>query len=437
MEHKNTWQDIDFKDLYPNRKRGLVVGMSFPRNDGNLGLEPSILSVLPQGDNVIYDPSNNDYHDGDVEYYLCSVYISGVEEFKEWAQRHDKRKIVVGGYHPTSFPSDFKNDAWKIVQGPCDDFYATIGQDGQVVSGISTYKYIPRYDLYSIKSNQQIIPGKKPNDICSSINTSIGCPYKCDFCCSPVMCPKLVSKPIELVEREVDYFKTLPTFDQPQWLFIRDENFPLQRDWKERLKLISKIGAKIYMFASANLLQKWEDVVYLQQNGVYMVCLGLEDVTVSYSKNKKLENAISMLKKVGIFTYLSFIVNPLEVIGREAGENYYGKLMQAFHDLKPEMVCGNFLMPFPGTKMWDQYYAYVSKDDYKYYDSKTPFMIRNEVLREKMKFYMFWYQWKYYTSDFYQKEVRHFYQEDTLHLRFEELNEHFRKKYYRYWDVRC
>lgn len=433
MEHKNTWQEIAFTDLFPNRQRNLVVGMSFPRNDGNLGLEPSILSVLPYGENVIYCEDNRDFNDDDVEYYLCSVYIAGVEEFKEWAQRHDKNKIIVGGYHPTSFPNDFKNDAYKIVQGPCDDIYETINQPGQVVSGVSTYNRLPRYDLYDITKNQQIIPDKKPDDICTSINTSIGCPYKCDFCCSPVMCPKLVSKPLELVKAEARVLRGY----QPKWIFIRDENFPLQKDWKERLKAIYLTGARIYMFASANLLQNEEDVKFMACHGVYMICLGLEDVTQCYGKNKKLAEAIKLLKKYNIYTYLSFIVNPLAVIGREEGNHYYSKLMEAFYDLKPEMVCGNFLMPFPGTKMWDKYYAYVSKEDYKYYDSKTPFLARNEVLREKMKFFMFWYQYQYFTSATYNNEVREFAVGDTLHLRFKELNEYFKSVYYRNWNLRC
>jgi len=433
MEHKNTWQNVDFVDIFPNRKRDLIVGLSFPRNDGNLGLEPSILSVLPYGQNVIYCPDNRDFNDEDVQYYLCSVYISGVEEFKSWAQRHDKNKIIVGGYHPTSFPEEFKNDAYKIVQGPCDDFLKSIEQVGQIVGGVCNYNKVPRFDLYDIKANQQIIPDKKLEDICTSINTSIGCPYKCDFCCSPVMCPKLVSKPIELVEAEAACLK----IQDPKWIFIRDENFPLQKDWKARLKLIKNIGAKIYMFASANLLTKEDDVKFLADNNVYMICLGIEDVTKSYSKNRKLSDAIKLLKKYGIYTYLSFIVNPLTVIGREEGKYYYGKLMEAFYELKPEMVCGNFLMPFPGTKLWDQYYAYVSKEDYKYYDSKTPFLIRNETLKEKMKFYMFWYQWTYYTSEVYSNEVREFKVEDTLHLRFEELYRNFKSKYYRHWNVRC
>ncbi len=168
-----------------------------------------------------------------------------------------------------------------------------------------------------------------------------------------------------------------------------------------------------------------------------MVCLGLEDPTKDYAKNRNLDMVASYLKNSGIYMYLSFIVNPLEIVGKEAGEAFYTKLMERFRELAPEMVCGNFLMPFRGTGLWDKYFQFVGPEDYRYYDSKTPFLVRNPVLREKMKFYMFWYQWQYFTSDFYRDNVRRFDTGDTLHLRFEELYREFMPRYERIWNVRA
>lgn len=299
------------------------------------------------------------------------------------------------------------------------------------MTGITNHKKIPRYDLYDVRWNQQIIPDKKKDDIVTSINTSQGCPYRCDFCCTPIMSPKLKSKPIPLVEKEVDYLKTL----DPKFLFIRDENFTVQKDWRERLKIISDTGAKIYLFASANTLNP-EDIEYMANHNVYMTCLGLEDITVKYKKNENLDEVVKNLKENDIYTYLSFIVNPLKIVSREKGKEFYDDLMKRFHELAPEMVCGNFLMPFRGTKLWDEYYALVSPEDYKRYDTKTAFLVRNPIVQEKMQFFMFWYQWLYYNSDFYNKEVRKFDVHDTLHERFLELYEQFRPRYERLWNVR-
>ncbi len=433
-----TWKPVDFSDLSLLRKKNRVIGMSFPRQDAALGLEPSILTVLPDGDNVEYDPINRLYNDEDVLFYLCSVYISGYDEFVIWAGKHDKNKIVVGGYQPTTFPEEFTSHAWKVVRGPCDNFYVTIAQEGQVVDGICTYDRLPRRDLYDIyKLNQQIIPDKRVEDVVVSINTSLGCSQTpaCDFCCTPIMCPKLISKPIDLVTKEA---QALAIF-KPRFCFIRDENFTMQADWQRRLAIIHEAlpETKLYLFASANTITSQLKADYMVRKGVYMVCLGLEDPTKDYAKNRNLDMVASYLKNSGIYMYLSFIVNPLEIVGKEAGEAFYTKLMERFRELAPEMVCGNFLMPFRGTGLWDKYFQFVGPEDYRYYDSKTPFLVRNPVLREKMKFYMFWYQWQYFTSDFYRDNVRRFDTGDTLHLRFEELYREFMPRYERIWNVRA
>ena len=446
METK-TWKNVEFENVFVNRKKDRIIGLTFPASNKNLGLEPSILSVLPPDKECEYSMENIDFNDDDVQYYVCSVYIAGMDEFKVWAAKHDRNKIIVGGYHPTMFPEDFKNYAHKIVIGPCDSggFWETVSPQTewdrqmngpnrnkqQIVNGICEHTEVPRYDLFDITFNQQIIPDKKQDDICTSINTSIGCPMKCDFCCSPIMCPKLVSKPIELVERET----ALLGSHKPKWLFIRDENFPMQKDWKERLKLIEKTGAKIYLFSSANYVTE-ESSKFMAEHNVYMICLGLENINTEYKKNKNLDKAVGYLKKYGIYTYLSFIVNPLEIIGQDEGKEYYNRLMKRFFELKPEMVTGNFLMPFRGTALWDQYYAYVSESDYKDYDSKSAFLVKNDVLRKKMEFYLFYYQWMYYTSDEY-RLIRNFTCNDTLHARFEELCKEFRVKYERLWNVRA
>lgn len=271
----------------------VILLMTFPIQDKNLGLEPSILTVvssLTEFDGrliYIYDNDTIKYEineDYNICSYLCSVYISGLEDFKNWAKYRDKEKIIVGGYEPTLNPEEFENYSSRIILGPCDDLSETLlSQSGKIVKGITSFKNIPRYDLYDIKLNQQIIPDKNPEDIVVSINTSMGCYFNCDFCCSPLMSSnKIISKPLQLVEKEVNYFKKY----NPKFLFIRDENFPLQKDWKQKLDIIHKnlINTKIYLFSSSTFCTNEDDVQFLKENGVYMICLGLEDITIDYKK---------------------------------------------------------------------------------------------------------------------------------------------------------
>ena len=161
-----------------------------------------------------------------------------------------------------------------------------------------------------------------------------------------------------------------------------------------------------------------------------MICLGLEDITVEYGKNKRLDEVCELLHKYGIYVYLSFIVNPVKINTDEKAESFYQRLLERFYKLRPEMVCGNFLMPFRGTKLWEEYKDLVTKEDFQYYNSKSAFLEKDMKRRKKDEFDMFYYQWVYYTSDIYNEHVRKFDIYDTLHLRFLELKEEFTMKGY-------
>jgi hypothetical protein len=174
----------------------------------------------------------------------------------------------------------------------------------------------------------------------------------------------------------------------------------------------------------------------MKKHKVYMICLGLEEINKTYAKNKNLDNVVKNMKNIGIYAYLSYIVNPLNIIGREEGREHYKALFNRINELSPEIICGNFLMPFRGTKIWDKYYAFVDRSDYKKYDSKTPLMIRNKIVAEKMQFFMFWYQWQYYTSEHYNKNIREFNVGDTLSLKFNELYNEFKPRYEKIWNIR-
>ena len=407
-----------------------ILAMTFPRQSLSLGLEPSILTVVPDDTpdakvRYVLDQYADDTPDDEVLLYMCSVYITGMHDFFEWAGRHDRDKIVVGGYEPTINPGDFTDYAKKVIVGPCDSFYETIAQDGQVVTGITRNRRIPRYDLYDIRLNQQIIPDKRPSDVVTSINTSQGCPFRCDFCCSPLMCDHIMTKPLSLVEEEIEYLRG---HTDAKFIFIRDENFPLQRDWREKLRVINRLGARIYLFASSNLCTE-ENIRVMRENGVYMICLGLEDVTVDYRKNRELDRTCDLLHENGIYVYLSFIVDPTKVDDDRKSAWFYERLLERFRRLRPEMVCGNFLMPLRGTAIWDDYKHLVTPEDFRSYDSKSAFLEKDPLRRAIDEYDMYRYQRLYYESDFYRHNVRRFDTGDTLHMRFEELRQEFDRKW--------
>ena len=118
---------------------------------------------------------------------------------------------------------------------------------------------------------------------------------------------------------------------------------------------------------------------------------------------------------------LSFIVNDDGKSQDEAKANYKA-LLEAFCQLKPAQVCANFLMPFPGTRLWETYKDRITDDDFENYDSKTPLLCPNE-LKDWHRRMAVATQLAYYYSKEYPRE---FECGDTQHLRFLELAKRFK-----------
>jgi hypothetical protein len=81
-------------------------------------------------------------------------------------------------------------------------------------------------------------------------------------------------------------------------------------------------------------------------------------------------------------------------------------------------------MPFPGTKLWENYKTRVTTRDFDRFDSKTP-VFTHGAFGEWHKRMLVAVQLKYYQSEAYNTKVRHFHCGDMLHLRMDELAKEF------------
>jgi radical SAM superfamily enzyme YgiQ (UPF0313 family) len=391
-----------------------IIGLTFPNKD-NWGCmnDPAVLTVLPQGSNVEYSDENKIFNDEEVEYYLCGIYITGVKEFKEWASKHDKNKIIVGGYQPTLCPHEFVDHAWKVVVGLCDNLLKTIMQEGQIVNGITDYTNLPRYDLWDIKKNMIFFPDLMPNDKLITINTSSGCTMKCEFCCTPFMTNSVKSKPLEYIQKEIDYMMSL--YGHCDMCFVKDENVLLQKDWEERLKIISKLADRLVIFVSANLLNE-EKIKKLVDCNVRLVFIGLDDINDLNGKNKNLVQVCNLLHDNGIYVMLSHIIDPTTIIKEEDEEKYYKALKEKLIACKSAAIYSNFLLPFPGTPIYNKYkHLLRGEEDYPLYASYTPaLLIKDPILIQRMLGNLHKLCDEYFESDWYNKNVRKYKCGDVL-----------------------
>ena len=382
-------------------------------------LEPSVLSLVSKrpGDTSVFVADNQPKED--IDLYLCSVYTRGWEEFVHFAKQVGRDKIIAGGYHPTARPLDTLIYAKKVVTGLCGNIEEILDMsNGGVIQGKAVHRLMDR-SLLKMQDMQQVYPDVMPHMNVGSSVSSVGCPYDCDFCATPQMSGrKMTAYSTDLIEADIADLKKYDT----NVVFIRDESFATHPNFEEAVKLYGNAGFDVlYSFGTAAAMNEKKFKI-LADNNWHSLCLGLEDVNTSYRKNKSLFAVSELCRQYGVGLTLSFIVNDEGKTLEDVIKNYQA-LTQAFFELKPIMVCANFFMPLPGTKLGDSMRDRVSPAMWSKFDSKTPLFSTPELeyLQRQLAVavQLNWYRYKEYAK------LRNFECGDTLHLRMVELEKAF------------
>lgn len=402
--------------------------MTFPRltNTFSVGrptllaqkLEPSVLYLSPSEGELVFLEDNQPQ--ASIDLYLCSVYTRGYNEFVRFSQQVGRDKIIAGGYHPTAVPEEVLPYAHKVVTGYCDNIDQIIAEQPGIHKGSFGFTRMRR-DLLDMKTMKQVYPDIYPNDISGSMVSSVGCPYDCDFCSTPSMSGrKMRTATVDYVQEEIEDLVSRGVTT----VFIRDESFATHPMMAEVAPLFKNKFKVLYSFGTSGVFAKRPELLkLLKDSGWHSLNIGLEDVGVKYKKNLNLKVGVENIHRNGLKHVMSFIVNDDGKTEAEARANY-NALYEAFVDLKPLQVCANFLMPFPGTKIYDNYKHRPEAQDFDKFDSKTP-IFSTGPFAEWHKKMLVAVQMKYYMSDSYNKNVRKFDCGDTLHLRMRELAQEF------------
>lgn len=384
-------------------------------------LEPSVLYLASErpGDTNIFIENNDPEQAKDCDLVLCSVYTRGLKEFQEFSEKVGKDKIIAGGYHPSADPKGTLPYADKVVTGLTANIEEIIEtpQKG-VLRGKPGARKMHR-ELVDMSKMRQIYPDVFPGMLTGRSTSSVGCPFDCSFCATPQLSDrKMTTYDLERVEEDVADLKNRGV----KAVFVSDESFTTRKQLKEVAQVYGKGDFDVlYSFGTATTLTD-EKMKFLADNNWHSLNLGLEEINTTYRKNKDLAKAIELGKKYGIQINLSFIVNDHGKSLNESLKDYHA-LFKAFCDYKPAMVAANFMMPFPGTGIWDEYKHRVTEDDFIKYDSKTPIFAK-EKLADWHKHMAVAVQLAYYHSDAY-AENRNFHNGDNLNLRFNELEKQF------------
>lgn len=374
----HNWSIASLTSRSPTKK--IIVGASIPEKiehwNPRLAKDecyhfygfPGILSALPDGDNVTYCHFREDlfsYDPDTVEVFYISFWLVPEQEVFDWMKRVGRDKFVVGGPMPTTNPELFLQYAGRIVLGACDDIEATLAQPGQVVKGITSYKRVPRYDLYDYNSLMDRFKIDKSNHIRRGygIFTTRGCYNNCEFCISAAKdgyFGEKEEKPFEYFCREV---KTMVDLYGPQPdAFICDSNFLQESLWREKLQYLNEINfaGRYGIYASADAFTLPDDVEFLRDHKVRCVVLGLEDINRTYAKHYKagkyvLTDVCDALYANGIGIWLTYIIDLEDILEEGSEFEHFYRLTHIATRLHATEAVYAPLIALPNTPLWDRF----------------------------------------------------------------------------------
>ncbi len=312
---------------------------------------------------------------------------------------------IVGGPHAFLMPNDFNNDFidFLVTKNSIPFFVQIISmlskgfsvqQVKETITGScllekSKLKELPiphREIGVRYKSKYSIAIGKpgiqKIKEPISSIKTSSGCPFRCNFCCLWQLYPKYEKREVDPI---IDELKIIET----DYVFFADDESMIDMNFMNQLadKIIeNNISKKYVMYSRVDsivrnekIIEKWAQVGFTQ------IWLGLEGCTdLQLKRYEKKNHIFDQEKAIKIARQYNISVHATALVDYTFSKSDFNRMLDYTKNHLGLTSCHFFILtPFRGTK----YHSELIKSQPELFLTHNPdhYSIRQSVLKpEKM-----------------------------------------------------
>jgi radical SAM superfamily enzyme YgiQ (UPF0313 family) len=185
-------------------------------------------------------------------------------------------KVALGGLHVTALPEEARAHADYVVVGEAETMWPEVVRaaeagrtgitfDAKTAGTVDAAALpVPRYDLLGDRPYNRF-----------TVQTSRGCPWRCEFCASTVMLNERYRKrPVKDVVRDIEAIKRVRA---TPFIEFADDNTFVDKAWgKDLCRAIKPLGIKWFTETDVTLGQDEELVTLMRQAGCRQVLIGLE-----------------------------------------------------------------------------------------------------------------------------------------------------------------
>jgi len=329
-----------------------------------------LAAATPAGHELRYFEAESDGKEPD-EVYSCdlvaiSTFSAQVREAYAIADRLREAgvRVAMGGLHVSVRPAEAARHADYVLRGEGEGAWPAVVEaaqagapprvfDAQDFEAVDVAALpVPRYDL---------LGGRPYNRF--TVQTSRGCPWRCDFCASTVMLARSYRKrPVAGVVRDIRAI--MRRWDRP-FIEFADDNTFVDREWGKQLcRELAPLRLKWFTETDISVADDLELLDLMAEAGCRQVLIGLESPGapalegIEMHANFKARRAPRYASALRRIQARGITVNGCFILGLDQhGPEVFAQVLEYARAIPLYDVQITILTPFPGTPLYDRLLA--------------------------------------------------------------------------------
>jgi len=268
-------------------------------------------------------------------------------------------KVAMGGLHVSALPDEAQQHADYVIVGEGENLWPAVVEAAQkgMRSGLFRAADFARVKIDELPTPHYEILGDRPYNR-YTVQTTRGCPWRCDFCASTVMLQAPYRRrPVEHVARDIRRVEAL----HPQaFIEFADDNTFIDKAWgKELCRALEPLGVKWFTETDVSVAEDSELLDLMREAGCRQVLIGLESPSagplagVEQRANRKQFWAAHYADSIRRIQAHGVTVNACFILGLDGHTtSVFQEIVQFVDEVAPYDVQVTLLTAFPGTPLY-------------------------------------------------------------------------------------